>query len=154
MLNAAPHLTNLSLGGVIMTHTQCYRNRLATTAAGVGFLFVATLPSFAGDVAQEVSIAAQHAGYAADAIIIATVHSHLHHTINCLVGPNGQAFDAQELNPCQGKGNGALPDTTDATKTQMLQDALAKAQAGLASDDLAIAKSDSAAAKALLMKAM
>src|ERR1700687_1540899 len=48
----------------------------------------------------------------------------------------------------------ALPDTADATKTQMLRDALAKAQAGLATDDLPTAKSDSAAAKALLMKVM
>src|ERR1700674_6054349 len=137
-----------------MTRRSYFANRLAAVVAGTGFLFVASVPALAGDVALEVSVAAQHAGYAADATIITTVHVHLHHTINCLVGPNGQGFDAKELNPCQGKGNGALPDTTDSTKTHMLQDALAKAQAGLASDDLAIAKSDSAAAKALLMKAM
>jgi hypothetical protein len=72
----------------------------------------------------------------------------------CLVGPNGQGFDANKLNPCQGKGNGALPDTTDAAKKQMLQAALAKAKAGLASDGLATAKSDAAAAQAILKKAM
>lgn len=137
-----------------MTRRPCFANQLTAAAAGAGFLFVVSLPALAGDVAQEVTIAAQHAGYAADAIIIATVHVHLHHTINCLVGPNGQGFDVKELNPCQGKGNGALPDTTDAAKTQMLQDALAKAQAGLASDDLATAKSDATATKALLSKAM
>ena len=137
-----------------MTRRPYFANRVAAAVAGAGFLLVAPTPVFAGDVAQEVSIAAQHAGYAADAIVISTVHVHLHHTINCLVGPNGQGFDAKEQNPCQGKGNGALPDTTDATKTQMLQDALAKAQAGLATGDLPAAKSDSAAAKALLTKAM
>jgi hypothetical protein len=137
-----------------MTRKAYFTNRLAAAAAGAGFLFAAPILVFAGDVAQEVSIAAQHAGYAADATIITTVHVHLHHTINCLVGPNGQGFDAKEQNPCQGKGNGALSDTTDAAKTQVLKDALAKAQAGLATDDLPTAKSDSAAAKALLTKAM
>ena len=123
-------------------------------AAGAAALLAATLPAGAGDLGQEVATAAQHAGYAADAVIITTVHSHLHHTVNCLVGPGGQGFDANEANPCQGKGNGALPDSTDAAKKAMLQQALAKAQAGLASDDLATAKADAAAAKAILSKAM
>src|ERR1700674_870478 len=137
-----------------MTRRSYFANRLAAVVAGTGFLFVASVPALAGDVALEVSVAAQHAGYAADATIITTVHVHLHHTVNCLVGPDGQGFDAKELNPCQGKGNGALPDTTDTAKKQMLQEALAKAQEGLASDDLATAKLDAAAAQAILKKAM
>jgi hypothetical protein len=120
----------------------------------VPFSVVASANALAGDVAKEVSIAAQHAGYAADAVIITTVHAHLHHTVNCLVGPNGQGFDAKELNPCQGKGNGAFPDTTDAVKKAMLQKALDKALAGLASDDLATARSDASTAQAILKQAM
>ena len=138
----------------MMTHKERFSGQAAALAAGAGFLLVASLPALAGDVGQEVSIAAQHAGFAADAVIITTVHAHLHHTINCIVGPNGQGFDAKELNPCQGKGNGALPDTTDASKKLMLQEALTKAQAGLASDDLATAKLDATAAQAILKKAM
>ncbi len=128
--------------------------QIAAMAAAAGILFSPSLPALGGDVGQEVSIAAQHAGFAADAVIITTVHAHLHHTVNCLVGPAGQGFDAKELNPCQGKGSGALPDTTDAAKKAMLQEALTKARAGLASDDLATAKSDATAAQAILKKAM
>jgi hypothetical protein len=123
-------------------------------AASVAALLAASLPATAADLGQEVATAAQHAGYAADAVIITTVHTHLHHTVNCLVGPGGPGFDAKEANPCQGKGNGALPDETDAAKKAMLQQALAKVNAGLASDDLATAKADAAAAKAILTKAM
>jgi hypothetical protein len=123
-------------------------------AAGAAALLAASLPATAADLGQEVATAAQHAGYAADAVIITTVHTHLHHTVNCLVGPGGPGFDAKEANPCQGKGNGALPDETDAAKKAMLQQALIKANAGLASDDLATAKADAAAAKAILTKAM
>jgi hypothetical protein len=43
-------------------------------------------------------------------------HARLHHTINCLVGPQEDGFDAKELNPCKDFGNGAIPDTEDATK--------------------------------------
>jgi hypothetical protein len=117
-------------------------------------VFASAIAFAGGDLAKEVSIAAQHAGYAADAVIITTVHAHLHHTVNCLVGPNGQGFDAKELNPCQGKGNGALPDATDAAKKAMLQKALDRALAGLASGNLATAKSDAGAAQAILKQVM
>ncbi len=123
-------------------------------AAGAALLAGAPLPALAGDAAQEISIAAQHAGYAADATIITTVHVHLHHTINCLVGPNGKGFDAKELNPCQGKGNGAIPDTTGTARQQLLENAVARAEAGLASNDLATAKADAAATQAILKKGM
>jgi hypothetical protein len=137
-----------------MTRRTDFSSQVAAAVMGTAFVFVGAFPALAGDAAQEVSVAAQHAGYAADALIITTAHTHLHHTVNCLVGPDGQGFDAKELNPCQGKGNGALPDTTDTAKKQMLQEALAKAQEGLASDDLATAKLDAAAAQAILKKAM
>lgn len=35
---------------------------------------------------------------------------HLHHTLNCLVGPQDKLFDASAGNPCQGQGDGYLPD--------------------------------------------
>jgi hypothetical protein len=137
-----------------VTHRTDFSNQFAAAVMGTAFVFVGAFPAIAGDAAQEVSVAFQHAGYAADASIVTTVHTHLHHTVNCLVGPDGQGFDAKEMNPCQGKGNGALPDTTDTAKKQMLQEALAKAQKGLESDDLATAKSDARAAQAILKNAM
>ena len=65
---------------------------------------------------------------------------HLHHTVNCLVGPKGHGFDAKEANPCQKLGRGAIPDTTDSATKVKLTAALAKAQTGLKSDDLAATK--------------
>jgi len=75
---------------------------------------------------------------------------HLHHTVNCLVGPSGQGFDAKEANPCQKLGNGAIPDTTDSAMKAKLSAALAKAQAGLKSDDLTAAKQAATEAQAAL----
>jgi uncharacterized membrane protein len=35
---------------------------------------------------------------------------HLHHVLNCAVGPDGMGFDAAAGNPCKGQGNGFLSD--------------------------------------------
>ena len=48
------------------------------------------------------------------------VQKHMHHVLNCLVGPNGKGFDESFGNPCNGQGQGAIPETTDAaTKTKL-----------------------------------
>jgi len=120
----------------------------AVLCAGAASLF--PLPVLAADVSAEITNAAMHAGYAAEATDIATVHSHLHHTVNCLVGPSGQGFDAKELNPCANNGTGAIPDSTGASAKQALQAALAKANSGLSATDLATAQQDATAAQASL----
>jgi hypothetical protein len=120
----------------------------ALLCAGAASLF--PLPVLAADVSAEITNAAMHAGYAAEATDVATVHSHLHHTVNCLVGPSGQGFDAKELNPCANNGSGAIPDSTSASAKQALQTALAKANSGLAATDLATARQDATAAQASL----
>jgi hypothetical protein len=103
------------------------------------------------DEAQEASTAAQHAGMAAGSADIKMVHMHLHHVVNCIVGPSGDGFDKAAGNPCDGKGNGALMDGgTD--KKMALNDALAKAKAGIASDDLAESKKLAGEAQAALAK--
>jgi hypothetical protein len=121
---------------------------LAGTVTGV----LAAAPVFAqgADSAKEAGTAALHAGLAAQGATIEQVHMHLHHTVNCLVGPKGQGFDAKEANPCQKLGNGAIPDTSDSASQAKLTAALAKAQAGLKSDDLAAAKKASTEAQAAL----
>src|SRR5579871_3176158 len=111
-------------------------------------LFAAS--AFAADVSGEINNAATHAGLAAQASDIAGVHTHLHHTVNCLVGPGGPGFDARELNPCVNSGNGAIPDATSASAKQALQAALAKANSGLAATDLATAQKDASATEAML----
>ncbi len=120
--------------------------------AGVLAVFVTTAPATAQapDPAQEAATSGLHAGLAAQAANVEQVHMHLHHTVNCLVGPKGQGFDAKEANPCQKLGNGAIPDTSDSATKTKLTAALAKAQAGLKSDDLAAAKKAATEAQATL----
>jgi hypothetical protein len=115
-------------------------------AAVVAVLGLTALPASA-DEAQEAATAAQHAGMAAGSTDIKMVHTHLHHVVNCIVGPSGEGFDKAAGNPCAGKGNGAMMDGGDKTK---LDQALAKAKARIASDDLATARKDAGEAQALL----
>jgi hypothetical protein len=73
---------------------------------------------------------------------------HLHHAVNCLVCPAGTGFDVKELNPCANAGNGAIPDTTNAGQKKLLQEAVTKAESGIAATQLAAAQkaaSDTAA---------
>ena len=69
-----------------------------------------TLATAANDPAVELKTATTHAGFAAKYEALKEVTTHLHHTLNCLVGPQDKLFDAAAGNPCQGQGNGYLPD--------------------------------------------
>src|SRR6185312_2355242 len=91
-------------------------SRLAMTAAAVSFAsFVAVSAARAeSDPAKEISTAANHAGLAAKATDMKTTQMHLHHVVNCLVGPKGKGYDATPGNPCKDQGNGAIPDTKNA----------------------------------------
>ena len=83
-------------------------------------------------VSKQVTTATAHAGMALGAADLKTVHAHLHHVINCLVGPSGKAFDAGAANPCKGMGEGALVDARGDTATETrLQAALSDAEQGL-----------------------
>jgi hypothetical protein len=133
-----------------MTHNPTITTRLFL--ARVVTVIVVALPAsaLAADPAQEAAAGEMHAGLAAKSATIEQVHMHLHHTVNCLVGPKGQGFDAKEANPCQKLGDGAIPDTTDAATKAKLTSALAKSQAGLKSEDLAAAQKAAAEAQAAL----
>lgn len=111
-----------------------------------------TLPvaAFAADVAKEAMTAGTHAGLASKAATIEQVHMHLHHAVNCLVGPKGMGFDAKEANPCQALGDGAVADATDSATKAKLTAAVSHAQAGLKSTDLAAAQKAAAETEAAL----
>lgn len=98
-------------------------------AVGLGFSGAAQ----AGDAAEQAQTAADHAGYAAGSDGIDSVHAHLHHALNCLVGPNGEGFDASFGYPCDGMGSGALNDADMDHQTTYL-DAIAEIKGGLATD--------------------
>jgi hypothetical protein len=116
-------------------------------------LFASCPAALGADTVKEIATAAQHAGFAADSTAIGEAHAHLHHTINCLVGPHGAGFDVKERNPCNGLGNGAISNVGDATRMKALRAALALAEAGLRSDDLDTAKKLAALAAAEIKKA-
>ncbi|MCX7514733.1 hypothetical protein [Frateuria sp. STR12] len=92
---------------------------------------------------RQVSTASAHAGMALGAANLKMAHAHLQHVINCLVGPSGQAFDADAENPCKGMGEGAIVDAKgDAARESQLQAALNEAQQGLHATTLADAQAD------------
>jgi hypothetical protein len=113
---------------------------ISLTSLAAVLLTALSAAALAADPVQEAATAATHAGFAAQAATIEQAHMHLHHTVNCLVGPKGQGFDINEANPCQKLGDGAIPDTADSTIKAKLTTALAKAEAGLKSNDLTAAK--------------
>ncbi len=95
------------------------RGWVGMSRAGIGILIacVATwvlaqspLVSAAGDPSAELNTAITHAGFAAKYDTMKEITLHLHHALNCLVGPQDKRFDAAAGNPCQGQGNGYLPD--------------------------------------------
>lgn len=104
----------------------------------------------AADVKGEIATAEEHVGYSAVAKTIEEAHMHLHHAVNCIVGPKGAGFDATQINPCAGRGNGAMPDSTDAGVKQKLQAAADAAQKGLATNDLKAAQAAAAQTVSML----
>ena len=92
------------------------------------------------DTAAELSIAQTHAGLATKAADLKMTQMHLHHAVNCLVGPAGKGFDAAAGNPCGKAGAGAIPDSTDAAMKTKLQSIADAAEPGLTTTDLATAQ--------------
>jgi hypothetical protein len=92
---------------------------------------------------KQAGIASAHAGMALGAADLKVAHMHLHHVINCLVGPSGKAFDQQQADPCKGMGHGALVDAKgDAATEARLHMALADAEHGVKATTLEAAHAD------------
>jgi hypothetical protein len=120
--------------------------RLQGIVLAAGLVFAPVVAN--ADAVSETVTAQTHADLAAHASDLMGVHMHLHHAVNCLVGPAGAGFDAKELNPCANAGSGAIPDTTDAGRKKLLEQAVTKAESGIASSHFAAAQkaaSDTAA---------
>lgn len=126
--------------------------RLTTTmsAMALALALVMSSSAMAADAAPQAKTAAVHAGLAAKAENIKGVHTHLHHALNCLVGPEGKGFDSDEMNPCADMGNGAIPDTTNDNMTEKLDSAVAKVNSGLDTDDYDDAKAAAMSAQKML----
>src|ERR1051325_1886661 len=109
----------------------------------------ALAPAALADGPQAIGVAANHAGLAANAGAIEMVHTHLHHVLNCLVGPGGNGFDAAPGNPC-GQAGGAIPQTADAATKAKLETAATQVKAGIGNADMAAAKKTATDVQAML----
>lgn len=123
---------------------------------GVGIALsagLAGLPAAAyASAATEISTAAEHAGLSAASNSLLLAHMHLHHTLNCLVGPGGRGFDAKAADPCKGMGNGAIPDTTNAHLKHKLGHVAYRARLALRSHSLETVQKDAARIEAELKR--
>lgn len=124
-------------------------NKLLLLAPALVFAVASPLAAHpkAGDpVSRQASTAAAHAGMALGAADLKMAHAHLQHVVNCLVGPSGDGYDAQQADPCKGMGRGALVDAKgDAAREAPLQAALKQARQGASAATLDEAHADAQA---------
>lgn len=109
----------------------------------------------AGNPETELKTAMAHAGYAAKADALNGVHLHLHHVLNCMVGPKDKLFDAAAGNPCKDQGTGAVPELMGKMDQQYYEAALVAqiATQGIASNSLQEAKTAAHVAGLILQDA-
>jgi hypothetical protein len=73
-----------------------------------------------GDVKKELQTAIFHASELAQrGNAVQASKLHVQHVINCLEGPNGSDFKQEAGFPCQGQGNGIIPDLKAAAADKM-----------------------------------
>ena len=103
---------------------------------------------------KQVATATAHAGMALGATDVNMAHTHLHHVINCLVGPSGHGFDSSAGNPCKGMGHGAIVDAKGHTALEgTLHTAAREAEEGLKTTTLDTAHADAKKVMSTLQKA-
>jgi hypothetical protein len=116
------------------------RGLLALSLVIAAGALMTAVPAVGGE-AEEIAIARMHAGLAAaEYADLHSLHGHLMSVVNCLIGPSGSGFYIRQGNPCDGKGNGAIPDATSAEQKNQLQAVLATANAGIESRSLDTAR--------------
>jgi hypothetical protein len=112
--------------------------------AALAALLMAPVPVLAAGAMDEITTAQTHAELAGAATDPNYTYMHMHHTLNCLVGPGGNGFDAKMLNPCANAGNGAIPDMADGAKKAKLEALAQLSRDAIAAKDWAVAKKDAA----------
>ncbi|MBI1422329.1 MAG: hypothetical protein GC149_02605 [Gammaproteobacteria bacterium] len=128
-------------------------NKLVLLSAFLFALFGSTAAYASPHAKKEINTAITHASLAEKMSDVKQVHLHLHHVINCLVGPKGVGFDASAGNPCAGMGNGAINDyKADKVDRDMLTQVLEDANYGLLTNRLQIARNAAQLAEKNLRK--
>jgi len=83
---------------------------LAILALAVPAFGLQTVRAAETGMGEELKTAIAHAGFAQKYDSMKEVSLHLHHVVNCLVGPNDPMFDKASGNACEGQGNGIMPE--------------------------------------------
>lgn len=109
----------------------------------------ATAPTPATTARQGVSNAKIHASVAAKVDTLQDVHLHLHHVLNCLVGPHGKLYSAKaealSAYHCDQLPYGAADDPHASAKVRKLADAAVhEARAGIHADTVQAGHRDAA----------
>lgn len=128
---------------------------LATLAAAamVGAMVASSLALAAADATKEIQTAWTHAGFAAKGSSLDVVRLHLHHALNCLVGPGGKGYDAAPGDPCKGMGNGAIADSAGNSRKDKLEEAAAAAREGIADKIYSLSQAQAVRVQKLLKEA-
>ncbi|HET6782118.1 MAG TPA: hypothetical protein VFH67_08480 [bacterium] len=73
-----------------------------------------------GGVVPQLRTARTHAMNAAGSEALGGAIDHLAHVVNCIEGSRGANYNSQTANPCQGQGNGLIPDLqSDSSRGRM-----------------------------------
>lgn len=120
-------------------------------AALIGAALCCTAAAATSGGEREIAAAIVHATAATKVDTTAGVTLHLHHVINCLVGPQGGLFDAKaealSENPCHDLGHGALADAgTSKDVHAALTRALRDAESGIRANTLTAGHEDARSA--------
>lgn len=111
--------------------------RFLAVAASVALGSTLSLTAMAapGSANKEIATAIIHANVASQITNLDGVHLHLHHVLNCVLGPHSSQYSAaaEKLSAykCVGLGNGALPDSHDPAVRGDLQQAVKLADRGI-----------------------
>lgn len=125
-----------------------YRSSMLARLAPLAILVACSATAEPASPAQkEIATAKVHATIATQIDTLEGVHLHLHHVINCLVGPHGSGYsaaaEAESENHCNDLGNGAIADSKNAPAVHRNAEiALRDARAGIHADNLRAAHQD------------
>lgn len=126
---------------------------LAVATGSVLLLSLSAVALAAVNGSKEVQTAIEHAGFASKSKTVSQVHLHLHHVINCLVGPKGEGYSTTAGDPCKGEGGGALNDLKGMPQQKYIQQALDLAETGVNINHRAPARNVAIAVDDLLKEA-
>ncbi|HEX7325245.1 MAG TPA: hypothetical protein VF292_07815 [Rhodanobacteraceae bacterium] len=128
-----------------------------TAAVALGSAFSMSAPAATGNANKEIATALIHANVASKVDSLSGVHLHLHHVLNCVLGPHSKQYSAaaEKLSAykCVGLGNGALPDSRDPAVRSDLQQVVKFADRGIQSQQFATAHQSALGVLAQLKRA-